>query len=186
MKEQRDYQRTRLYRSEWEIIDDFELLSLTECWYFVAETLRHPDFVQHFPRTFVYLGADSWASAGLPEPEAHRPNKRLTYLYSGDRRKGLKLRPGYRRRHAESCYSVITLPLWSRNKLTLLHELAHVCCWCDLRNGALLSSHGKEFAGVYLLLVEMILGLDTADTLSAMMLQHKVKVVAARDTIGTP
>jgi hypothetical protein len=55
-----------------------------------------------------------------------------------------------------------------------------------LRNGALLSSHGKEFAGVYLLLVEMILGLDTADALSAMMLQHKVKVVAARDTIGTP
>jgi hypothetical protein len=48
------------------------------------------------------------------------------------------------------------------------------------------SAHGKEFAGIYLLLVRQNLGKSTEKELFAAMRQHKVKVVAARDTIGTP
>ena len=81
---------------------------------------------------------------------------------------------------------MITLPCWSRNKLTLLHELAHICCGCDVQRGAYVSAHGKEFAGIYLWLVQQTLGKSTEKALFAAMQQHKVKVVAAGDTIGTP
>jgi len=181
---ERDYQRTWLYRSEWEIVDDFEELSLLECWDFLAAIISSEEFVKQFPKTFVYL-AKNWGQDS-PAAEEYRPQRRLRYLYSGDRRGGLKLRPGYRRRYADACYSTITLPCWSRNKLTLLHELAHICCWCELPNGSVVSAHGKEFAGIYLLLVRQNLGKSVEKELFAAMRQHKVKVVAARDTIGTP
>jgi len=177
---ERDYQRTWLYRSEWEIIDNFEELSLLECWRFLAETITSKKFVKRFPQTFVYL-AKNWEN-DIPAAEEYRPQRRLRYLYSGDRRGGLKLRPGYRRRNAEAYCSTITLPCWSRNKLTLLHELAHICCWNELPNGSKVSAHGKEFAAIYLLLVEMRLGKSVKDELFDAMQQHKVKVAA----VGTP
>ena len=184
MRCERDYQRTWLYRSEWDIMDSFDELSLTECWNFLAEVISSDPFVKHFPETFVYL-AKNWEQDS-PAAQEYRPNRRLWYLYSGDRRGGLKLRPGYRRRYADAYCATITLPRWSRNKLTLLHELAHICCWCDVRRGAYISAHGKEFAGIYLWLVQQTLGKSTEKELFAAMQQHKVKVVAAGDTIGTP
>jgi hypothetical protein len=181
---ERDYQRTWLYRSEWELIDEFAELSLLECWDFLASAITRTQFVKQFPKTYDYL-AKNWGQE-RPEAEEFRPKQRLVYLHRGDRRGGLKLRPGYRRRYADACYSTITLPCWSRNKLTLLHELAHICCWCELPNGDVVSAHGKEFAGIYLLLVRQNLGKSTEKELLAAMRQHKVKVLAARDTIGTP
>jgi|TARA_R110000744_G_scaffold198542_1_gene317865 hypothetical protein len=71
---------------------------------------------------------------------------------------------------------MITLPCWSRNHLTLLHELAHICCWCDVPHGEFVSDHGKEFAGTYLGLVQSVLGAQVADDLLAAMRLHKVKV----------
>ena len=181
---ERDYQRTWLYRSEWELIDEFTELSLLECWDFLASAITKPQFVKQFPKTYDYL-AKNWGQDS-PAAQEYRPKQRLVYLHRGDRRSGLKLRPGYRRRYADACYSTITLPCWSRNKLTLLHELAHICCWCELSNGDAVSAHGKEFAGIYLLLVQQNLGKPAEKELLAAMRQHKVKVVAARYTIGTP
>jgi len=186
MKDQRDYQRTRLYRSEWPHLENIETLALDDCWHFVTETVTSPYFVKHFPKTFRYLGADKWQTSGLTEPQRYAPNNRLKYLHYGDRRKGLKLRPGYRRRHAESACATITLPLWSRNKLTILHELAHICCWNDKENGDKLSAHGKEFAGIYLFLVYQTLSVTLGEQLHDSMQTHKVKVAPHRDTIGTP
>lgn len=181
---ERDYQRTWLYRSEWEIADGFDELSLRECWDFLASTITKKQFVKQFPKTYDYL-AKNWGPE-RPAAEEYRPKQRLVYLHRGDRRGGLKLRPGYRRRHADAHCSTITLPCWSRNKLTLLHELAHICCWCELPNGDAVSAHGKEFAGIYLRLVRQNLGKSTETELLAAMRQHKVKVLDARYTIGTP
>jgi hypothetical protein len=175
MKIERDYQRTRLYRAEWELLDDYELISLVECWNFLDEIIKSSWFLSNFPETAAYL-AGSAAGAGLSDPQEHRPNDRLIYLYHGDRRRGLKLRPGYRRRYAESCYATITLPLWSRNHLTLIHELAHICCWCDAKNGQYLSAHGKEFAEIYLTIVKHVLGSETFGDLHAAMLRNKVRI----------
>lgn len=172
---ERDYQRTRMYREEWEIIEDFDTLTLHQCWTFLAKSITKAQFVKEFPKTFAYLGADRWENPN--SPDEYRPKQRLLYLHAGDRRSGLKLRPGYRRRYAEACYATITLPCWSRNKLTLLHELAHICCWKEVDGGDKLSAHGKEFAGVYLQLVRIVLGKKTADTLAESMAQHKVKVL---------
>ena len=123
-------------------MDSFDELSLTECWDFLAEVISSDPFVKHFPETFAYL-AKNWEQDS-PAAQAYRPNGRLWYLYSGDRRGGLKLRPGYRRRYADAYCAMITLPCWSRNKLTLLHELAHICCGCDVQRGAYVSAHGKS------------------------------------------
>ena len=177
---ERDYQRTWLYRSEWEIIDEFDELSLPECWQFLAKTITSKKFVKRFPKTYEYL-AKNWETSGQTHPQEHR-RKKLLYLYSGDKRSGLKLRPGYRRKYAEAHCSTITLPCWSRNKLTLLHELAHICCWSELPNGSKVSAHGQEFAAIYLILVEMRLGKSVKNKLFDAMRQHKVKVAA----IGTP
>lgn len=177
---ERDYQRTWLYRSEWEILDGFDELSLLECWRFLAETITSKKFVKRFPQTYEYL-AGNWENEKRVDPQEHR-RKKLLYLHLGDKRGGLKLRPGYRRRYAEAHCSTITLPCWSRNKLTLLHELAHICCWSELSNGATVSAHGKEFAAIYLLLVDMRLGKSVKDELFDAMQQHKVKVAA----LGTP
>ena len=49
-------------------------------------------------------------------------------------------------------------------------------------NGSTVSAHGKEFAAIYLLLVEMRLGKSVKDELFDAMQQHKVKVAA----VGTP
>ena len=175
MRHERDYQRTRLYRAEWEIIEDFDTLSLDFCWDFLTSLIKSDWFAANFPKTFVYLGGDRWGT-GRVDPEEYRPNNRLVYLHHGDRRRGLKLRPGYRRKHAETCHATITLPVWSRNKLTLLHELAHLCCWCDLENGETLSFHGKEFSKVYLTLVERVLGKEIRKQLEGAMLNNKVKI----------
>jgi hypothetical protein len=184
MQGERDYQQTWLYRSEWEIAEEFEQLSLLECWDFLASVISNKQFVEHFPKTFVYL-AKHW-DRDSPAGEKYRPKHRIVYLYAGDRRGGLKLRPGYRRRHADAQYSTITLPCWSRNRLTLLHELAHICCWSELPNGEWLSNHGKEFAGIYLLLVRHNLGQVTEASLLDAMRMHKVKVVPVGGGVGTP
>ena len=47
------------------------------------------------------------------------------------------------------------LPKWSRNSVVILHELAHICNEAD-RHGY--TSHGKEFAGIFLLLVKYFIG----------------------------
>jgi hypothetical protein len=179
MKPERDYQRSWLYRSEWELHAQYSTLNLHESWRFLAEVIGSEWFCEKFPATFKYLGSADWTT-GLYGPQEYRPNGRLHYLHYGDRRRGLKLRPGYRRRHAESCGATITLPVWSRNPLTLLHELAHVCCWMDLHRGDLLSAHGKEFAGIYLTLVEKRLGVQDYEQLAASMREHKVKILTSR------
>ncbi len=46
---------------------------------------------------------------------------------------------------------VLKMPRWSRNKMTILHELAHVVTDCEYNGKA--SAHGAEYCSLYLKLV---------------------------------
>lgn len=169
----RDFQRTRVYRSEWEMLDNREVwYDLSTCWHFITDVARKKQFVKHFPETFTILGGNRWPSKGPVSPDEHRPNGRLIYLHYGDRRSGLKVKPGYRRVYAEAWNSTMILPIWSRNDLTILHELAHVCNFYEMKP---VPAHGKEFVDVYLRLVTMTLGKETAADLQNWMTHHRVQ-----------
>lgn len=176
MLEERDYQRTRLYRSEWEILDDFDILSLLDCWTFCADVLTHHEVRQAFPKTTARLWRDDWLP-GPSNPAEYRPTGRLVYLHHPESKRSLRIKPGYRRRTAESSGTTIILPIWARNRLTITHEIAHLCTWYDSRNGLKLSNHGKEFAGNYITLVNIMLGSVPADALRHHMIAHKVKIL---------
>lgn len=176
MLEERDYQRTRLYRSEWEILDDFSIMSLDECWAFCGEVLTDPDVRGLFPKTAEKLWRAEWGG-GPVRPAEYRPRHRLIYLHHPESKKSLRIKPGYRRRCAESSGTTLVLPVWARNQLTIVHEIAHLCTWYDSRNGLKLSNHGKEFASNYLTLVRVAIGQVPADSLQRHMIEHKVKIL---------
>lgn len=170
----RDFQRSRVYRAEWEMLEGRDVWTdLETCWYFLTDTVRTKWFVKQFPQTFAALGGNRWPASGRVHPDQYNPNRRLIYLHYGDRRNGLKLKPGYRRCYAEACYCTIVLPIWARNDLTLLHELAHICNFYEMKP---VSAHGREFVNTYLYLVQQTLGKETAAQLKNSMLSHKVKV----------
>lgn len=172
----RDFQRSKVYHAEWNLLDGRELWpELETSWEFLAGVVRGSQFRKRFPQTFVAAGGMRWPSKGLPSPDRYSPNGRLVYLHYGDRRGGLKLKPGYRRTHAESQYTTVVLPLWARNDLTLLHELAHICTWYDMKP---VSAHGREFVQTYLRLVEGALGKGVSKELAEVMDDNRVKWAA--------
>jgi hypothetical protein len=63
----------------------------------------------------------------------------------------------------------LQLPLWSRQRLVILHEMAHVLT--PYRYAA----HGPEYAGVLLSLVHHVLGAETAAKLRASYKEHRVR-----------
>ena len=67
--------------------------------------------------------------------------------------------------------AVLNLPRWSRSKLIILHELAHVItpdCGCY-------ASHGSEFCANYLELVRRWIDKDTHAALKDSFREHRVK-----------
>ena len=63
----------------------------------------------------------------------------------------------------------ISLPLWTRSKWIILHEIAH-----GLMIG-FVAAHGREFAACYLALVQHFLGKDDAELLKMSFKQYHVK-----------
>jgi putative metallohydrolase (TIGR04338 family) len=55
-------------------------------------------------------------------------------------------------------YGAISLPLFARNEWVMLHEIAH----CLNSTGA---SHGREFAGILVFLVDTVIGKDAGEAL---------------------
>lgn len=178
MADARDFQRSRVYRAEWDFLDEFDVLSLENCWEFVIGVILCDEFRATFPCTYKKLWGSGW-DAGRAGCHHVRPNGRLLYLRSENGRYGLRLRPGYRRRSACSLGKTITLPVWSRNKLTILHELAHLCTWYDEQRGLTLSHHGADFTRNYLALVRMAHGHRTFVRLRDAMFDQKVRVGGA-------
>jgi putative metallohydrolase (TIGR04338 family) len=61
----------------------------------------------------------------------------------------------------------ITLPAFARSKLIILHEVAHSVCCEDPGYQARLASHGPEFCGVYLALLDRFMGPEVAGRVRA-------------------
>jgi hypothetical protein len=63
----------------------------------------------------------------------------------------------------------LNLPLWSRSRYVILHEMAHVLTPYQY------AAHGPEYAGVLLSLVHHILGQETAAKLRVSFKEHRVR-----------
>lgn len=66
----------------------------------------------------------------------------------------------------------LTLPLFARTKLSILHEVAHAV----LGANATVAPHGPEFCGIYLALVGHFMGADTKRRLREAMRTERVRV----------
>jgi putative metallohydrolase (TIGR04338 family) len=62
----------------------------------------------------------------------------------------------------------ITLGVWARQPIVILHEIAHCVAPYDNR-------HGAEFAGIYLFLIKQVYGVEAAKALRACYKEARVK-----------
>lgn len=67
----------------------------------------------------------------------------------------------------------INLPKWARNEWVIIHELAHFLCW--QKHEDTVPSHGVKFCGIYLKLVEQVLGAEAAVDLAVSFEMRGVK-----------
>jgi len=89
---------------------------------------------------------------------------------------GIEVKDGRgRRRACGSVFGYINMPRWSRNKFSVLHELAHVVTRYDV------SCHGEEFCQNYLTLVKHILGEQMHHDLQLRMKIEGVRFKPARE-----
>lgn len=92
---------------------------------------------------------------------------------------------GYRIATAFSVLNVIQLPKWAREPIVILHEYAHLLTdrsavgWSHGLDGHLgsecFAAHGPEFAGVFVVLVEHVMGPETAMALRDSFRRHRVR-----------
>jgi putative metallohydrolase (TIGR04338 family) len=83
----------------------------------------------------------------------------------------IEVRPGKGHTRATGSHSsgIIQLPLWSRQRLVVLHEVAHVLTPGNYAH------HGPEYAGVLLSLVHHVLGAEQAAKLRVSYREHRVR-----------
>ena len=83
--------------------------------------------------------------------------------------KSIRVKDGRGRRHACGGHGSISLPMWSRYRLVILHEVAHVLQrerpW-----------HGRQFTQIFLDLVRRWIGKPAYTELRAAFRKHRVKV----------
>lgn len=82
------------------------------------------------------------------------------------------VKDGRGRRRAGATTSFITMPVWSRSKWVVLHELAHVITCREHPSAA---GHGWEYCEVYLRLVRCVLGVEAHKQLKASFKAHRVR-----------
>lgn len=78
--------------------------------------------------------------------------------YARELRRPIRVDDGRGCRSALGGGGVIKLPRWSRFKLVILHETAHVIC--ERRYGDSVAAHGWQFAAIFLDLVQFGMGAD--------------------------
>ncbi len=93
------------------------------------------------------------------------------------------VRDGRGHRNATGSAYRVTLPVWSRNRLVVLHELAHAVT--HRQYGWATAGHGHEFCAVFLKLVLWHLGRDAHDRLKAGFKAHRVKFRPPRRAAST-
>jgi putative metallohydrolase (TIGR04338 family) len=151
----RDTQRSKLYKAEDAVFlahrpntrppsPDFR--SVDECQKFVNKVMRSKLWKELAPDDFW-----TYATVGWP------------WITVTDGR-------GRSRAAAVVSHYEIALPRWSRNRWTILHELAHFAV--DLETQA---PHGPQFASAYVRLVERFIGPVEAFCLERSFVDHNVK-----------
>ena len=83
---------------------------------------------------------------------------------------GIIVENGAGKRRALGGHGFISMPVWSRNELYILHEVTHC-----LQHYVCLSWHGRYFARAYLELVRFVLGKEAYTILKHHFRSHKVK-----------
>jgi putative metallohydrolase (TIGR04338 family) len=125
---------------------------------YAAEAVLHgpPDFktIQECQAFVDAVMASRWVAARFRNPR-------------------IEVEPGYGRRSACAVGDdAIRLPIWSRQKPVILHEIAH--CLIDY-GYTRYAWHGPEFAGLLLSLVHHVLGQEAAAKLRASFKAHRVR-----------
>ena len=90
----------------------------------------------------------------------------------------VKIKDGRGTRWARGGASVMNLPCWSRSRLVILHELAHVIQYREYH--WTVAGHGREFCSIYLALVYRWIGKEAGDNLKAAFKDKKVKFVKSK------
>lgn len=67
----------------------------------------------------------------------------------------------------------ISIPLWARSDVVVLHELAHIICARQFRRQEI-AGHGWQFAGVFLDLIRICKGRAAHDALKAAFKENRV------------
>jgi putative metallohydrolase (TIGR04338 family) len=105
--------------------------------------------------------------------------KAITRRYP-DATRAVKIHDGGGRR-AAAAYGTwkISLPLWARCELVIIHEMAHIIAHrhygeCNI------AGHGWQFCAVFLDLVRFIMGREAHDALKASFKKHKVRFAQSR------
>jgi len=87
--------------------------------------------------------------------------------------KRIKLKDGRGRRAA--CYDdqdkSVSLPMWSRNKVVIIHEFAHYLTHKTTEDA---TGHGSHFCGHFLALLDELVGMEASMALMEQFEKHKV------------
>jgi len=89
------------------------------------------------------------------------------------------VKSGRGRRTAYGGHTHIAMPKWSRNKMIILHELAH-CLNVTGHDSRYHVAHGRRYCRIYLSLVKHAMGTDRARELRQRFKQYKVKYSLGR------
>lgn len=73
----------------------------------------------------------------------------------------------------------ISIPLWARHEMVVIHELAHIVANRHYGSRGV-AAHGWEFCSVFLDLVRFIMGREAHDALKASFKEHRVRFTKPR------
>lgn len=154
----RDQQKSRLYAAERKsglhIPYDEQMktaLSLDDCQKIVDKVTKSPWWVRNF-RVIQHV-------------TKHTPNIHVV--------------PGKGGGHAYTDWRQISLGIWGRQMVLVLHEIAHIACYDRYRDKV--APHGSEFAGIYLELVKRFVGRSEYEQLRLAFLRGDVSVISCKD-----
>lgn len=148
----RDNQRSKVYRAEHEFYgpkgfskDAADFKTVEECLEFAQKILRDPKVVEAYPSATQVA-------------------------------KTIEVKPGQGKRKASAEFygTVLKLPLWSRRKWVICHEVAHLLV------GPPASAHGWQFVECYLLLVRREISPEASEGLRKTFKQWKVRYTPPR------
>src|SRR5262245_5808701 len=150
MRKERDMQKLKVYAAENTIAcrQEKPYDTLLEVWVFLERVQKDKWFLRHYGRwTFkVDNGQGARIARGGYNGRTWATNEHISYL---------------------------KLPRWSRNRLIILHEIAHGVT--RQKHGRLVAGHGREYAAIYLDLVRHFLGAEAGAELRAAFKGKRVK-----------